>query len=514
MRKILLPILLVFSISVQAQAPEDALRFSFYPQNGTARNLAVGGAMGSLGGDLNALFVNPAGLGFFKTSEFVLTPGFILNNNKANFRQTNSANKSNAFSYGTSGWVFGAADAYHPKSSSAFSIGITQTANFNNEVKYRGLNNFSSFSEQYAEEFAKSGLTIEQALSFQTPYPYSTAPALMSYLIDTVKINGVYKIMAAPEFILNAGGAIQQEFSQTSSGGINELALGFAHNKDDRWFIGGSIGIPIIQYHSITNVTESDTSSNANNHFSRFDYMDDLSTHGWGLNGKFGVIYRPKEYIRLGLSIQTPSFMFLTDKRTTRFNTQLENPVGNFTANSTTFTNDQPGESKYHQNTPFKAIISGSYVFRELSNVKKQRAFLTADIEYVNHKGSRFKSNNKGATADEKSYYTNLNQVVSSDYKGSFNFRVGGELKFNTIMGRLGFAYYSNPYQDAALKASRMLLSGGLGYRNKGFFIDLTYVHCISKDVQFPYRLEDRANTYASLDQKRGNVMATVGIKF
>ena len=107
-----------------------------------------------------------------------------------------------------------------------------------------------------------------------------------------------------------------------------------------------------------------------------------------------------------------------------------------------------------------------------------------------------------------------MNQVVSSDYKGSFNFRVGGELKFNTIMGRLGFAYYSNPYQDAALKASRMLLSGGLGYRNKGFFIDLTYVHCISKDVQFPYRLEDRANTYASLDQKRGNVMATVGIKF
>ena len=34
-----------------------------------------------------------------------------------------------------------------------------------------------------------------------------------------------------------------------------------------------------------------------------------------------------------------------------------------------------------------------------------------------------------------------------------------------------------------------LLLSGGLGYRNKGMFIDLTYVHTISKDVDFSYRL-------------------------
>lgn len=62
---------------VLAQVPEDAIRYSFYPQNGTARNLAIGGAMGSLGGDINATFTNPAGLGFYKTGEFVITPGFF-----------------------------------------------------------------------------------------------------------------------------------------------------------------------------------------------------------------------------------------------------------------------------------------------------------------------------------------------------------------------------------------------------------------------------------------------------
>ena len=81
-------------------------------------------------------------------------------------------------------------------------------------------------------------------------------------------------------------------------------------------------------------------------------------------------------------------------------------------------------------------------------------------------------------------------------------------------MIRLGFAYYGNPYKEKELKANRMLLSGGLGYRHRGFFIDLTYVHSINKDVNFPYVLEDRANTFASLRNNRGNVAATIGVKF
>ena len=104
--------------------------------------------------------------------------------------------------------------------------------------------------------------------------------------------------------------------------------------------------------------------------------------------------------------------------------------------------------------------------------------------------------------------------MVKDIYKGAFNFKLGGEVKFNIIMARLGFAYYSNPYKDAGYKANNMLLSGGLGYRHKGVFLDLTYVHNITKDANFPYRLEDRANTFATTKQTRGNVMATLGWKF
>ncbi len=514
MKKYLLLSFLSISTITYAQVPEDAIRYSFYPQSGTARNMSIGGVMGSLGGDINATFVNPAGLGFYKTNEFVLTPLFLLNNNQANFRDTDTKNKRNSIGFGTTGWVFGMADHNNPKNSSAVSIAITQTANFNNEVRYKGLNNVSSFSEQFAEEFAKSGLTIEEALNVNSRYPYTSAPALYTYLIDTVTVNGVVMVKGAPEYILDAKQALQQEMIKKTKGAITELAVGFAHNSQDKWFLGATIGIPMVNYTSYTYFKESDTSSNNSNYFTQAEYTDEFTTKGTGFNAKLGIIYRPQDYIRLGLAIHTPTWMFLKDTRTTTLTTEVENPDTTYHVSSQEFTNGEAGQAEYIQSTPFKAIISASYVFREIDDVKKQKGFISADIEYVHHKGSRFSSDNEEVTDEEKAYYKTLNKVVKGEYKGNFNFRVGGELKFNIIMARLGFAYYGNPYKDAELKASRMLLSGGLGYRNKGFFIDLGYVHAISKDVNFPYRLEDRANTYATLKQQRGNIVATVGLKF
>ena len=514
MKKYLLLLCILSGSKIFAQIPEDALRYSWYPQNGTARALAIGGAMGSLGGDITAIFVNPAGLGFYKTGDAVITPGFFLNKVKADYFKTSTRENKNAFGFGPTGFVLGAPSAYKSNQSTAFSIAITQTANFNNVIHYKALNHLTSFSEQFAEEFAKSGYSIDEVLNTNSPLPYTSAVALNTFLIDTVRENNVLRVKAVPEYILDAGQALQQEMFKTTSGGLYEIALGGAVNRKEKWLFGGAVGVPIVHYKSNTTFKESDTSSNTNNFFKAFEYNDNFTTKGVGINVKLGAIYRPQEYFRLGLALHTPSFMWLSDERTTTLNTQLENPVKSFTDTSTHFTNGQPGKSKYVQTAPWKAILSASYVFREIENVKKQRAFITADVEYVNHKGSKFSSNNTEVTTAEKAYYKDLNQVVKEAYKGALNFRVGGELKFNTVMGRLGFAYYSSPYKDASLKANHMLLSGGVGYRNQGFFIDLTYIHNITKDINFPYRLQDRAYSYATLKQQQGNIVATVGWKF
>ena len=59
-----------------------------------------------------------------------------------------------------------------------------------------------------------------------------------------------------------------------------------------------------------------------------------------------------------------------------------------------------------------------------------------------------------------------------------------------------------------------MNISGGLGYRNKGKFIDLTYVHQLAKDVYFPYRLEGNQYFPVNGNGVIGNIILTLGLKF
>ena len=99
-------------------------------------------------------------------------------------------------------------------------------------------------------------------------------------------------------------------------------------------------------------------------------------------------------------------------------------------------------------------------------------------------------------------------------YQNNFNFRLGGELKFNILAARAGISYSTDPYQQDALKASRLFISGGIGYRNKGIFVDLTYVQGFTRDVNFPYRLADKANVYAEVKQVTGTAILTFGFKF
>ena len=116
--------------------------------------------------------------------------------------------------------------------------------------------------------------------------------------------------------------------------------------------------------------------------------------------------------------------------------------------------------------------------------------------------------------SSDNGYYNDLNNTVKNYYKNNFNFRLGGELKFNTLAVRAGGSYSLSPYASSDIKASRASVGGGLGYRNRGIFIDLTYVENFLKDASFPYRLGDKDNVFATVNQHTGNLIFTVGIKF
>jgi hypothetical protein len=183
------------------------------------------------------------------------------------------------------------------------------------------------------------------------------------------------------------------------------------------------------------------------------------------------------------VAVLTPTFYTLTDRQSADLTSATENFTRNPLAkvSSTIFTGNEPGKTLYTATTAWRTIFSASYVIREINDTRRQRGFITADVEYVGYPGSAFRADGENVTSNDISYYEQMKSVIKQSYKGAFNYRIGGELKFNTVMFRLGGSYYSSPYRDAALKSHLAQVSGGIGYRNHGVFVDLTYVHNLNK---------------------------------
>ena len=505
---------LFISIVLNAQLPEDALRMSYIHPSGTAREQAIGGAMGSLGGDISATYVNPAGLGFYKTSEYLLSPGWTFDASKTGYLSTNTSGPSvNHFTLATSGVVFGWST--DQDKSSALSIAVNRTADFNGHIVYQGKNGYSSAAESYAEEFQNSGLTLDQAL-VEPGISYPTRMALYTYLIDTSQ-GGSGPVVVQPANVLAAGGLLGQSTDITTSGGITEFAIGLASSNHDKWYLGASIGIPVVNYQRTMRYSETDLSGNTNNNFASYTYTESYSSKGVGVNARLGAIYRPSLNWRVGLAVHTPSFYSLTDQVSSGMVANTEGYAGTNSIESATL--DQAanvGNSlDYNLQTPWQILASGSYIFPGDVTGGKM-GFITTDIEYDAIRGSRFSQPTTDAYGNpvNSGYYDPLNNTVKSYYKNTFNFRLGGEYKVNDLAYRLGGSYSMNPSASPDLKANRVTIGGGLGYRKKGIFIDLTYVETILNDVNFPYRLATKDNVYATVRDYTGNLILTFGVKF
>jgi hypothetical protein len=492
-----------------AQLPEDVIRMTWFAPSGTARSQAIGGAIGSLGGEITSTFVNPAGLGFYKVSEFVLTPGFTLGHSDASYRDASArSNNVNRFNMSTTGFVSATSDPGRQWVSKAFSIAVNRTANYNNSIYYKGTNDYSSYSEQFAEELSGSRVNINNYQN--SNLSLGTKSAIHTYLIDTVTLNGQVQVVGRPEYL----NAVLQQNRVDTKGGITEIALGYAGNLQDKFYIGGSIGLPIVNYERRTVFTESDATDDKTNKFGFSRYEETLKTTGLGFNAKLGVIFKPASQLRLGAAIHTPTIYGLKDALSTKMVTDVENLFNNDPIDSVSSNYFGPNPVyKYDFASPWKFLISGSYflIGEDEGDVTQQRGFITADAEYVTYGSSKFSPSDEN---DDQSYYDNVNNVVKQTYKGAFNFRVGLELKFNTFMIRGGVAHYGNPYEDNPIKAGITSLSTGVGYRDKGIFIDLGFVRSITQDSNFPYRLSDKANTFADVKSKIGQVLLTVGFKF
>lgn len=511
MKTFFFSLLILFSVSqAQAQLPEDALRYSLLTgDGGTARNQALGGAGGSLGGEFTSLFMNPAGLGFYKTGDFVITPSFLYNSNEASYLDKTSFSDGNKISLGASGVLFSNDYKNRDIKSVTIGIGIDRGANFNNNILYQGKNNKTSYSEKFLEEFQNDNVTNDSIAANE--YPGGSSLAFNTYLINPTynssdQING-FSTLANPAF------GLQQTMNKITTGGITNVSIGVGANQQDKFYFGGTLSIPILKYHREANYQEEDLSGDPHNNFDYFEANEVLETKGVGINAKLGLIYKPNTQVQLGLAFTTPTFFQLTDLYNMTIITDLEGYEGKgvLQQSSAYLNNDAYLKSTYNLVTPLRALLSGTYFFSTGEILAEQKGFITADVEYVNYRSSQFKDATN--TDSYKTYFKSLNNVINGLYAPAVNVRLGGELKLNTVMVRLGGAYYGNPYSNGTSSLTKV--TGGLGYRNRGIYIDLAYTYGFHKDFEYPYKLQDKSvsNYAATLNNTGNNIALTVGFK-
>lgn len=508
--------------TLQAQNIDDALRFSSSAPSGSARAQAVGGALGALGGEASSMYVNPATVGFFRTSDFSFTLGVPSVSTTGNYLGQSASDSRTNFNISNATIIWGGRRKKPGSKWQNFSggIGINRTANYNQRTYYTGDIQNSSISLNYAQAPVNAGVTNPDAQlggSYdQTILAHSSALAYQTWLINPTGTpwNGGFRSAA----VANDGSvAVRQERNNFERGGNTEFAGTFGANYDNKFYIGGGIGIPNISYKRDLTWTETNINTAAAD-LNYFSTTEVLSTNGTGINGKLGIIYKPVRALSIGATIHSPSWLWLNDEYHTDMITSSKANGINVASSRDSREDGLDDASKYTVRTPWKGAASFTYLFAPSADTRKPTGFLSADVEYVDYASMHYKfRNNDGFDRETE---MDRNTAISNTYQGAINARLGGELKLHTIAFRLGYAYYGSPYKVADLNASRSYYSGGVGYRNQGFYIDLTFVYGTRTSYEQPYNLINGvSNNYvdptpAKLETNSYTGLATFGWKF
>jgi len=451
------------SSALFAQNENDALRYSLINYGGTARFMGMSGAYGAVGADFSTLSQNPAGIGLYHKSEFSITPMFNYSKTESNFENTINTDFRNALYMGNIGYVMALKlnenNGSHLKQVN-FGFGMNRQSIFNNRIIIKGQNNTNSLMTQYLDDADAAGNNRSNLNDFGAGLAYDVNLIYQ----DT---NNVWQAD------LPNGGLYQTKTIETR-GGISETVLSAGTNFDDKLFLGITFGFPRINYQEESVYTETDN-NNLSPYLKSFERTEYLNTKGSGFNFKFGFIYKPVDFIRIGGAFHTPTaYNNMNDSYGSTMTAFYDQPPLS-TSTSTRFVKSSPdGSYDYRITTPMRALGS-------LAIIIGQYGLISADYEYVDYSSARL-----GA----KDYnFLDENNSISSTFTSANNFRFGTEWKAGIFAFRGGTSFYGSPYkgESASGLGSRMGYSFGLGVHEKAYFIDFSFNHIESKDNYYIY---------------------------
>ncbi len=477
---------------IHAQYSADALRFSQSQWGSTARFKAIGAQTG-VGGDLSSVGGNPAGIGLFTRSELSITPEFNSYNASATYLGQQTIGKKDQLGLANASVVFHAQVA-KPKGAKLdegwisfnFGLGFNRTRAFTDNINFSGTNPKNSIADYFAD-IATDNYGAPNTLASGT----LERMAYDNYLIGYDSPGGYY----FPETEVNN----VQTKTDIRTGSQTEVNFTFGANYSNQFYIGASVGMANINYTSTADYKEKGFNVTERNNYD-LSYRQSQNTKGSGINAKLGAIYRPVPTVRIGVTLESPTWFTIDDS----YSEVLDTKYGKNTVDSQFLNDDATYDFTYKLRTPLKISTGVGFFFSD-------QGFISADVDYLDYS----KINFSAADMADNEVIANNNRAILTNYKSAVNYRLGAEYKIDKLMLRAGYGVQGNPYK--ALDNNRFktsTYSGGLGYRINNYYIDLTYQNMAYNSDIKPYLLKTAGAPVASLKNTRNNVFLTVGSRF
>ena len=459
----------------------------------------MGGAFGSLGGDLSAISDNPAAASIFLFPEIgfnyeINTSQTNVNENNRNFSLKNSFSDLNQF-----GLVISLKNSEEgPFKRINFAFNINKEQEFQNNLNYLGsssigidqffLNNAQGLPLSDLE--LRSDETITDLYDFLgLNYGYGDQQAFLgynAYIIDPVSSsqNNTSYVSAASYDKVN------HDYYLDRFGDHKKYSFTISTQYKNSLYIGVNLNSHNVNYNETMDLYESNYSSNSSIEAIRFN--NQLISQASGFSMQIGAIAKIKDKIRIGVSYDSPTYLNFTEESFQFLQTDhYENEVLVRDIIDPQVSN----LSEYKITTPSKTSFSFGYLIGN-------KGIFSAQISTKNYGNIQFEGG-------QNLYFRMLNEELATTYKNASMLRLGGEYLIKKVSLRAG--YYK---ENSSLKLGDNSHSGytfGLGYDFGGRLLSIAFK---SADINLNHSLANSGIPYnISADQRRNSIMASYNFK-
>lgn len=493
---VIIAMLAMSSTGAFAQNEEDILRYSQSFQLGTARSQGVAGAFGAVGADFSATSINPAGLGLYRRNEIHLSSAIQYNSNNSTYLGTTQNEGRTNLTLPSMGFVLTKVmnemgrDVQQGLVAYSFAVGWNRINNFQSTQSYSGNNPRSSIVNSFAELANGTPYTV-----FDRQYP-ANDPANMAwrlYLIDTIAGNNTNYYNLYTRDTTSAFKHYTQSGLITTRGAMNEYNVSSGVNISNFIYLGASL-VLTHAYREIELAFNERIEDPFMPDQRSMSYKQNIDASGTGISGRFGIIVRPIDVLRLGFSAQTRSRINMREDYYYQMSYSRINDVYR-----------GPNDFiDYQIVTPFRFTGSAMFMAGNLG-------FLSADLEMIDYSTGYISSSFD---------FSRANTNAANLYKRVYNLRTGAEIRVNDIFRlRGGYALFQSPYKKELLpriteNLDMQQITAGAGLIVDRFFYDFTVSHLFGKAYFTPYVVSN--GNYGSVLNKYSytNFALTAGYRF